>query len=212
MTRPLNSKQPPRLAVWAVNLFAPADQAESILGDLHEEFLQVGSKSGVDVARSWYWRQSLRTIAQLAGAGFRGAPWSTAAAVVAGFLLLRFVHGMTDKLLTVVTDKYLMYWSNHFQAYLWVLKGLPLEYLLGSLFTGCVVGLAAKGREMVATITLALILCAMIAAGVVWLVAHTGDASFLWNLPWFFTDPATIVMGGVITRKLRSNAAIRVSA
>ena len=212
MTHQLSSKKPPRLAVWAVNLFAPADQAESILGDLHEEFLQVGSKSGVDVARSWYWRQSLRTIAQLAGAGFRGAPWSTAAAVIAGFLLLRFVHGLPDKLLTVVTDKYVMYWSNHFQAYLWVLKGLPIEYLLGSLFSGCVVGLAAKGREMVATITLALILCAMSAAGTVWLVAHTGDASFLWNLPWFFTDPVAIVMGGVISRKLRSNAATRASA
>jgi len=65
---------------------------------------------------------------------------------------------------------------------------------------------------MVATITLALILCAMSAAVAVWLVAHTGDASFLWNLPWFFTDPVAIVMGGVITRKRRSSAATRVSA
>jgi hypothetical protein len=200
------------LASWAVNLFTPVEQAESILGDLHEEFWQVESKSGGDVARNWYWRQSLRTIAHLAGGGFRAAPWSTAAAVIAGLLLLRFVHGLPDKLLTVVTDKYLMYWSNHFQAYLWVLKVLPLEFLLGSLCTGCIVGLAAKGREMIATITLALILCAMGAAGAVWLVAYTGDASFLWNLPWFFTDPVAIVMGGVIARKLRSNAATRVSA
>lgn len=212
MTRPLSSKKPPRLAVWAVNLFAPTDQAESILGDLHEEFSQVGSKSGSYVARSWYWHQSLWTIAHLAGGGFRGAPWSTAATVIAGFLLLRFAHGLPDELLTVVTDKYLMYWSNHFQAYLWVLKGLPLEYLMGSLFTGCVVGLAAKGREMIATMTQALILCAMSAAGAVWLLAQTGDASFFWNLPWFFTDPAAIVIGGVIARKLRSGAATRVSA
>lgn len=212
MTRQLNSKEPPRLAVWAVNLFVPAEQAESILGDLLEEFLQVGPKSGVDVASSWYWRQSLRTIAHLAGGGFRGAPWSTAAAVSAGFLLLKFVHRLPDKLLTVVTDKYLYYWANHFQAYLWVLKGLPIEYLLGSLFTGCIVGLAAKGREMVATMTLTLILCAMNTAGVMWLVAHTGDASFLWNLPRFFSNPIAIVMGGVIARKLRSIAATGASA
>jgi hypothetical protein len=212
MTHQLSSKQPPRLAFWALNLFTPVEQAESILGDLHEEFLQVGSKSGGDVARNWYWRQSLRTIAHLVGGGFRGARCSTAATVIAGFLLLRFAHGLPDKLLTVVTDKYLMYWSNHFQAYLWVLRVLPLEYLMGSLFTGCVVGLAAKGREMIATMTLALILCAMSAAAAVWLAAHTGDASFFWNLPWFFSDPAAIVMGGVIARKLRSSAATRVSA
>jgi hypothetical protein len=204
--------RPPRLAVWAVNLFAPPEQAESILGDLHEEFSQVGSTSGVDVARNWYWRQSLRTIAHLAGGGFRGAPWSTAAAVIGGFVLLRFVHGLPDKLLTAVTDKYLMYWSNHFPAYLWVLKAMPIEYLMGSLFTGCIVALVARGREMVATMTLALILCAMGTAGAVWLLAHTEDTSILWNLPWFFTDPVAIVIGGVIARELRSTAATHASA
>ena len=66
-----------------------------------------------------------------------------------------------------------MYWSNHFQAYLWVLKGLPIEYLMGSMFVGCLVALAAKGREMVATMTLSLILCAMTAAAcVAWVAEH----------------------------------------
>jgi hypothetical protein len=43
--------QPPRLAVWLVNLFTPYEQAESIPGDLFEEFSAVAPKSGVASAR-----------------------------------------------------------------------------------------------------------------------------------------------------------------
>lgn len=206
MTRKLNSKKPPFLAAWTVSLFAPPAQAESILGDLHEEFSQVGSRSGRKVARRWYWRQSWRTIAHLAGRGLRGAPWSTAAAVIVGFLLLRFAHGLPGKILTVVTDKYLIYWSNHFQAYLWVLKALPIEYLMGSALVGCLVALAAKGREMVATMTLGLILFAMAVVGALWAVSVTGDPSYLWNLTWQLNDPIAIVMGGMIVRMRRTAA------
>ena len=42
--------------------------------------------------RSWYWRQTVKTIARFAGAGFRVAPWSTLVAVAAGFLLLKDVY------------------------------------------------------------------------------------------------------------------------
>ncbi len=206
MTFRFHSQRPPHLAEMAVNLFAPAEQAESILGDLREEFSQVGSKSGREIARRWYWRQSLLTIVQLAGSGFRSEPWSTAAVLIAGFLLLRTVHRLPGLALDVLTDRYLMYWSNHFHAYLWLLKGLWLEYLMGSLFTGCVIALVAKRREMAATMTLALILSAMAIVGTVWAVVITADTSYLWNLPWSFADPFTIVVGGVIVRMHRSSA------
>ena len=196
--------QPPRAATWLVNLFIPGEDGESVAGDLHEEFSQLALKSGVAVARRWYWEQSLRTVAHLFANGFLRAPWSTAVTVIAGFFLLRFVHSVPDKLLGVVTDKYLMYWSTHFQAYLWVLKGLRIEYLFGSLLTGCVVGFVAKGREMVATMTLSLVLCAMILASFAWIVATSGSLSFLWNLPEPFADPFTIVIGGLIVRTRRS--------
>jgi hypothetical protein len=208
MTRPFVSIQPPRFPSWAVGLFASAEQADSILGDFHEEFLRVGSKSGVAVARRWYWRQSSRTIAHLALGGLGAAPWSTAVALIGGFLLLRFVHGLPDKLLSALTDRYLMYWSTHFHAYLWVLRGMWIEYLMGSLLTGCIVAVAAKGREMVATMTLSLILCAMAVASFAWIVATTGDVSFLWKLPVQFADPLAVVLGGVIVRTRRSAATI----
>jgi len=45
------SFQPPRGAVWLIELFTPYEQAESIPGDLLEEFSDLASKSGVAYAR-----------------------------------------------------------------------------------------------------------------------------------------------------------------
>lgn len=42
----LTALRPSRFPAWPVELFASAEQAESILGDLQEEFSEVASKSG----------------------------------------------------------------------------------------------------------------------------------------------------------------------
>ena len=62
-----SSTQPPRIAVWLVGLFTPDQEAESIPGDLLEEFSHLASNSGVPFARRWYWRQIAKTIAHLFG-------------------------------------------------------------------------------------------------------------------------------------------------
>jgi hypothetical protein len=125
-----------------------------------------------------------------------------AAAVVGGFWLHGFVSGLPDKALSLVTDRYLMFWSSHFQAYLWVLNGMGIAHLMGSLLVGCMVALVAKGREMVATVTLALVYCGLIVAAWVWAVTH-GLIEGAWML-WSCTAPLAIVVGGVIVRTRRS--------
>jgi len=211
MTSPADFVQPPRIATWLVNLFAPP-QEESILGDLVEEFNHRVSKSGVAVARTWYWRQTLGTIAHLFGAGFRVAPWSTGAAVVGGFLLLRFVSGLPDQFLSVITDRYLAYWSNHFKAYMfWATDGMLIGHLILSAFVGCFVALVAKGREMVATTTLGLILCAMAgAADLAMLAKQPMDDPLTWML-FQCSGPLAIVTGGLIVRTRRSATTTRPS-
>jgi hypothetical protein len=195
--------QPPRIATWLVDLFTLPEE-ESILGDIVEEFSQLALRSGVPFARRWYWRQTVKTIAHLFGTGFRVAPWSTAAAVVGGFLLLRFASGLPDKVLSVITDRYLAFWSTHFQAYMWVLKGMVIGHLMASLFVGCMVALVAKGKEMVATMTLALVLCTLIGAALVWVATHL-PIDVAWML-WSCADPLAIVVGGAIVRTRRSAA------
>lgn len=203
MTSSADFVQPPRIASWLLNLFAPPDEEESILGDLLEEFSLLASKSGVAFARSWYWRQAVKTSVHLFGAAFRVPPWSTTAAVVGGFLLHRFVSGLPDKLLSAVTDKYLFYWSAHFQAYMWVLKGMLPAYLILWMFVGCMVALVAKGREMVATMTLVLVQCALISSAWIWVAMHRPM-----GLAWMLgscADPCAVVLGGAIVRMLRSS-------
>ena len=81
----------------------------------------------------------------LFGSGYRAAPWSTTAAAVGGFLLHRFVSGLPHKLLSAVTDRYLAFWSTHFNAYIWVLKGMTPVHLIASLFVGCVNRIGGQG-------------------------------------------------------------------
>jgi hypothetical protein len=199
----LPSIQPPRVAAWLVGLFTSDQEAESIPGDLLEEFSCLVSKAGVAVARRWYWRQTARTIAHLAGAAFYSAPWLMAAAVVGGFWLHGFVSGLPDKALSLVTDRYVWFWSRHFQAYLWVLNGMAIAHLMASLLVGCMVALVAKGREMVATMMLALVFCAMSAAAFLWVATHGPMYGVPWML-WSCAGPFAIMVGGVIVRTRRS--------
>jgi hypothetical protein len=197
--------QPPRIAVWLVNQFTRAEETESILGDLLEEFSHLASKSGAAVARSWYWRQTVKTIVHLAGNGFRVAPWSTTAVILGGWLLLRFVSGLPDQVLSAVTNRYLAYWSTHFKIYMfWATDGMLIGHILGSMLVGCMVALAAKGRELVATTTLGLIQGALIGAALLWVVGH-GPMDIGWML-WSCARPFAIVVGGAVVRRRRSAA------
>jgi hypothetical protein len=204
MTSPADFLQPPRIAVWLINLFAPAEDSASIVGDLLEEFSRLASRSGVAVARRWYWRQTGKSIAHLFGCGFRGAPWSTAAAAAGGFLLLKLVSGLPDMLLSAITDRYLSFWSTHFQAYVWVLRGMLMAHLIAITFVGAAVALLAKGREMVATMTLALALCGLMGVAWIWVGMHR-PLDVAWVL-LSCADPFVIVLSGAIIRTRRSAA------
>src|SRR5580704_6743726 len=78
--------RPPRVAAWLVESLVREEQAGSILGDLLEEFSGLVSKSGVALARRWYWRQSLKTVAHLIGTGGALTLWPIAGGVIGGCL------------------------------------------------------------------------------------------------------------------------------
>lgn len=211
MTRRGPRPRPPWLAAWLVELFASADQAESILGDLHEEFCDIVSKSGVVPAHRWYWRQSAKTIFHLAGAAFRLAPWSLAAVVLFGFLLRGFSFSLSESLVVAILRTQRPYSNHHVMAYMRFLSyGTLIGHVLTSALIGCVMTFFAKGREAVVTLTLALICSALIGHALV-RVAMRGPMDLVWML-WSFTDPLAIVCGGVIVRGIRSASARRLSS
>jgi hypothetical protein len=158
----------PHIASWLVYLFAPAEQAEAIVGDMVEEGVR-GTRS-----RWWYWREAVRTSVHLAAAGISSAPWLTAAAVVGGFLLIRYIGTVPEKTLVAVLDRYNVY-KNHFDAYRFLTyDGLLICHVLTMATIGCAVALVAKGREMVSTLTLALVQTFLALLGFFVAIARTG--------------------------------------
>jgi len=206
-----DSVHPPRFAEWLVSLFTLPNNAESIPGDLLEEFSQLATESGSAVAGRWYWRQVLKTVVHLAGAAFRSAPWSTTAAVVGGFLLRRLLAPVPELAIYAALRRYQIF-DSHFGVYLFFAStGIDIGHILVFLLVGCAVAMVARGREMAATTTLALIFGAMVVLSSVVILARGGDP-LLWRLLWYFADSFAIVLGGVIVRTRRSAGAVLTAA
>ena len=204
MTSPASFVHPPRIAVWLVHLFAAGVEAESLSGDMLEEFSHLASKSGLAFARRWFWRQTRNTIAHLFTNAFRVAPWQTAATVIGGFLLNRLVSRLPEPAIFAVLHRYQVF-DHHFSAYVFfATDGIALGHVLASMFVGSAIAWAAKDREMVVTLTLAFVLCAMTGAAVVWVA--TRQTTILWMLPWNFADWFAMVLGGTMVRTHRSAA------
>ena len=210
MMAPARFAHPPRIAVWLVDLFIPNEQAESIPGDMLEEFTGLASRSGFAAARHWYWRQSVKTIADLIASEFRVAPLSIFGIALGGYLLLALGGSLPEQVIVAALNLRRhhvtpYYTSSQMQTYLlWFNGGILVGRILLSLLVGCLVATAAKIREMVATMTLVLFLCAMTCVGLV-VGAARGNAPILWGmLPWYVAEWFAIVIGGVIIRTRRS--------
>jgi hypothetical protein len=200
------SVEPPRIATWLVGLFTLGQEAESILGDLLEEFSYLASKSGTAFARRWYWRQALKTIAHLIPTAFSVAPWSTTAGVVGGFFARGLLARLPGRAIFAVIERYQVY-QYHFKTYMFFAStGIDIGILITFLCVGCIVALVAKGTEMAAAMVLSLIFGAMAVVGSLYNVARTGNLESLWWLTWYFADSLAIVIGAAIVRTRRSNA------
>ena len=204
MTLPI---QPPPVAVWLLRLFSPQEQAESILGDVLEEFRQFAESSGVPFARRWYWRQSLRGTLHLLGFGFRQFWRSVVAVVVGAFFLLRYVGELFEHALFAVLRKYQVA-DHHFGIYVFFATyGAEIAHLIGMFMVGFVVALVAKRREMVATLTLCLVVCSLAVIASVVMFGKTGNDWLVLRLPWSLADSFTILLAGTIVRTRRLEAA-----
>jgi len=207
------SFQPPRGAVWLIELFTPYGQAESILGDLLEEFSDLASKSGVAYARRWYRRQSVRTIVHLVRSGFRVAPWSIAGVVVGGVLLVQLGHAFAGSAIRTGSEflnhHVVLHRPSHFDLFLVTFlynSGMYLCRLTVSMLIGCIIALACKSREMLATITVSLV-CSIQAVTGFWTFLHGWPDLPLKVLPpvllYSFGGLFAIVIGGGIVQKYR---------
>jgi hypothetical protein len=206
MTSQSHLVQPPRLAMWLLTLFALDDAAEHILGDLLEEFTRLASKSGVPFARRWYWRQTLKTVFQLAALAFRTAPWLTTAAVAGGVFLRKLVARRVEPTIFAVLERYQVY-QHHFSAYVFFAStGIDIGHLITFLLIGFVVAFVARGREMVATMSLGLFWGALTVVSFPAVVMQSGYGTALSRAMVYFADSLAIVIAGTIVRTHRLGA------
>lgn len=213
MTSQSHFVQPPRVAVWLISLFAFAETGEAIMGDLHEEFSLLVPQAGTSSARSWYWRQTIKTIPRLAGLGFRSAPWVSIAAVAGGYLLRKSVGPLVGRVTFAVLKRCRIVFEGHHGAYLFfATTGQDIAHLITFLLIGIIVALAARERETVVTAALALIFGVIAVAGSTYGAIRTGDYALLWRLTWYFADSLAVVVAGAIVRTCRFAAESRPSA
>ena len=204
MTKP-SVVQPPRLAVWLVNLFTPYEHVESISGDLLEEFSDLASKSDRVFARRWYWRQSVKTIGHLIGSGFRSAPWKIAGAVLLGRLLLPFGFILPEKIIVAVLRVFPVYPNYDHKNVValwmfWVPLAIDIGWVIAPIIIGCIVAVVAKGREMISTMTLGFSFLALRLVAII--VNRPGR--ILTRPDILFGLIAAFAIGGVIVREIRS--------
>ena len=209
MTPQSHVVQPPRLAMWLLSLFALDDAAEHIVGDLLEEFTRLASKSGLPFARRWYWRQTLKTVLQLAVLGFRTAPWLTTAAIAGGIYLRKLVGRWVEPSIFAVLERYHVY-EHHFSTYMFFAStGIDIGHLITFLLIGFVVAFVARGREMVATMFLGFLWSALTVVSFPAVVMQAGYGTALSRAMVYFADSLAIVIAGVIVRTHRLGATAR---
>jgi hypothetical protein len=188
-----------------LSIIGSADQAESILGDLEEEFSDIASKSAAVSARRWYWRQSLKTMAQLAGAGVRNAPWPLAGLVLVGFLLHWFSAGLPKRVIVAILRTDWLYSNLHHDFYISFLSyGFPIARDIQSILLGCLVAAFARQREVIATTALSVLGSASI--GLLFFDTSGHWSRFAYSWPFLIMqllNQLAIVLGGVIVREIR---------
>jgi hypothetical protein len=222
MTYEAEFVRPPWIGTWLVSLFTPAGAAESITGDLMEEYSELAAKSGPAFARRWFWRQILTAIVHLAGAGFRAAPWLTAAAVAGGYFLMWAGVGLYGQAFGAALDKLGVYEYISDAGSRQPSINVAAEYMLrinigrmvGRFFVvaliGGIVAWAVRGREMTVTMAIALLLFGLSLVSCFMMVARAGTIGILLNwggLIFVFGDAIPIAIGGAVVRTRRLAAA-----
>ncbi|MFL6416210.1 MAG: permease prefix domain 2-containing transporter [Bryobacteraceae bacterium] len=207
----LRPPQPPRLAQWATALFLPGDLAESVLGDLQEEFSDFTVKSGPGFARDWYRRQALKIILHALVDAFRGAPPLMLISVIGGLWAVGFGTRWSLHATRIILDAHRVYEFDP-GAYLFWLK-FPAE--IGRVILcsgiGAVVALVAKRREMPAAITLAFAQMSMFSAGAIVLIVHGRHWVdwFVVMAPWNLLSCIATVVGAAVVQTVRRSDAIK---
>lgn len=200
--------QPPRIAAWLVALFTRPESAESITGDLVEEFSALVSKPGAAYARAWYWRQVVKTVWHAGWNAFRISPLLMIVAVVGGWWLTGFGSRSSSHAMQMFLDSHRVY-ELHPDAYLfWSNFPFEIGRVILCVAVGAMVGLVARKIEMIAVVALASVQITLFLVAAVALIASGREWLdwFVFMTPWNLLSAMAVIAGGTIVRIYRTPA------
>jgi len=212
------NQKPPRVASWLVEVFAPMECAEGVLGDLEEEFVGRVIRSGHRAGRRWYTRQALRTTVHLVWGAVRAEPWSTTALVLGSFVAAPLLSGVVNVWVARLVSNLPIY---DYETSVWSWRvAAPVRFVAVPLALGWSIAVVARGREMIITTLVAGALLGMLvlplALNVRLLLLGPGQRLGLyWVLRYMFEAflllsifPLGILIGGMLRRlhQLRRSA------
>lgn len=201
--------EPPLLAVWLLLLFTPAEQTESILGDLLEEFSALVTTSGLGFARRWYWRQAVTTIRHASASAFRAAPLLMFVVVLGGLWSIGFATRVSQHAMHTFLNAEGIYRSDPNAYLFWWKFPLQIGRVVICALVGVIVALAAKRREMQAVTAVSLAQMAMFFVAIVAVIVR-GEEWFHWLLVMFKWNSLCAIgsiFGGLIVKLCRSSTA-----
>ena len=215
------NQKPPRVASWLVEVFAPMECAEGVLGDLEEEFAGRLHQSGYRAARHWYWRQALRTTVHLFWGLIRTAPWSTTAQVLASLVVGLLLYTMMTRWVARLVSNLPIY---DYDTSIWSWRAADfIRFIALPIALGWSIAAFARGREMIITtlvvcLVVGMMLLPLVAADVRLHVSGPAPRMRLFSLlthvlEIFLTQsvfPLGVVIGGMVRRlqQLRRSAGI----
>jgi hypothetical protein len=214
--------KPPRAAAGLVELFAPIESAESVLGDLEEEFAGRLTRSGRQAARRWYWRQATRTTVHLLLGSIRTRPWSTTALVLASFVMASLLYGMMSVWIGRLVSNLPIF---DYDTSVWSWRAATLVRFVGlPLALGWSIAALARGREMIITTLVVGVLVGMLLLtltvnarllvlgpgqrlGLYWALMHVFEVFLVQSI-----FPLCVLFGGMMRRFQQLRGSARVAA
>jgi hypothetical protein len=216
------SPKPPRPAAWLVDLFAPGESAEGVLGDLQEEFTGRLTRSGHRAARHWYWRQAVRTTVHLLWGSIRTRPWSTTAQVLGSLVVGELLYGMGSIWVGRLVSNLPIY---DYDVSIWSWRGAALiRFVALPVALGWSIAAFARGREMIVTTLVVGVLAGILLLnvtvsarllmlgpgqrlGLYWVLMRVLDA-WLWQAAF----PLGVLVGGTMRRLQQLRGTARIAA
>jgi hypothetical protein len=152
--------KPPRAAAWLIELFAPIESADSVLGDLEEEFAGRFEQSGRGGSYRWYWRQAVLTSIHLSWGSFRSAPWSTGARALASLVVGLLLYVTLNRLVAGLVSSLPIY---EYETSVWSWRAAALvRFVALPIAIGWSIAAVARGREMIVTMLVVAALLGML--------------------------------------------------